>query len=252
MPGNGSGGCRRVKAGHEVGPPASPSSMTRARQDIRFLHRAGRTAACLRKFRRGHARRPGGRRDGHNGPMVQSRWNVDPADLLAFWREAGPQKWFRKDPVFDAAFRTRFLDAHEAAVRGELDDWAREPDGALALLILLDQFPRNAFRGTARMFESDARAMEIAREALRRGFDARTDAGLRNFFYLPFMHSEELADQDLAVELTLALGGEALRHAVIHRDIIERFGRFPHRNPLLGRSTTPEEQRFLDEGGFGG
>jgi uncharacterized protein (DUF924 family) len=174
------------------------------------------------------------------------------ADVLAFWREAGPRRWFRKDEAFDAEFRSRFQRCHEAAVRGELDTWAGEAPGALALLVLLDQFPRNAFRGTAQMFNSDARAREIARTALAAGFDMQVDADLRNFFYLPFMHSENLADQDRAVELTRKLGDDPLRYAILHRDIIARFGRFPHRNAVLGRATTPEEQRFLDDGGFAG
>jgi len=174
------------------------------------------------------------------------------ADVLAFWREAGPSRWFRKDDAFDEQFRARFLVAHEAAARGDLDAWAGDAEGALALLILLDQFPRNAFRGTPRMFESDARARSIAQRAVEAGFDDGTDADLRNFFYLPFMHSEQLVDQDRGVELARKLGGESLRYAILHRDIIEKFGRFPHRNAVLGRATTPEEQRFLDDGGFAG
>ena len=174
------------------------------------------------------------------------------ADVLAFWREAGPSRWFRKDDAFDEQFRTRFLAAHDAALRGELDDWAGDADGALALLILLDQFPRNAFRGTPRMFESDTKAMTVALQAVEAGFDEKVDASLRNFFYLPFMHSEQLADQDRGVELARKIGDEPLRYAILHRDIIERFGRFPHRNAVLGRATTPEEQRFLDDGGFAG
>jgi uncharacterized protein (DUF924 family) len=174
------------------------------------------------------------------------------ADVLAFWREAGPSRWFRKDAAFDEQFRLRFLAAHEAAARGELDAWAADAPGALALLILLDQFPRNAFRGTPRMFETDAKAREIARHALSAGFDIQMEAELRNFFYLPFMHSEQLSDQDLGVDLTRRLGDEPLRFALLHRDIIEKFGRFPHRNAVLGRATTPEEQRFLDVGGFAG
>jgi len=137
-------------------------------------------------------------------------------------------------------------------VRGELDGWANDAQGALALLILLDQFPRNAFRGTARMFETDTKAREIARQAVHAGSDQAFDAPLRNFFYLPFMHSEQLADQDLGVQLARTLGDEPLRYAILHRDIIEKFGRFPHRNALVGRATTPEEQRFLDDGGFAG
>ena len=174
------------------------------------------------------------------------------ADVLAFWREAGPSRWFRKDTAFDEQVRARFLGAHEAALRGELDGWAQDVDGALALLILLDQFPRNAFRGTPRMFESDAKARAIAQQALEAGFDAQAGEDLRNFFYLPFSHSEQLADQDAAVELARKLGDEPLRYAILHREIIARFGRFPHRNAMLARATTPEEQRFLDDGGFAG
>jgi uncharacterized protein (DUF924 family) len=172
--------------------------------------------------------------------------------VLAFWREAGPAKWFKKDPAFDADFRHRFLNGHEAAARGDLDDWAGTADGALALLILLDQFPRNAFRGTERMFATDGKALEIARRAIAAGFDQQVDKELRNFFYLPLMHSESLPDQQRAVALTEALAGDEHRFALMHRDIIEKFGRFPHRNALLGRSTTREEQAFLDEGGFAG
>jgi uncharacterized protein (DUF924 family) len=177
---------------------------------------------------------------------------VTAADVLGFWREAGPARWFHKDAAFDDEFRSRFLAAHEAACRGELDAWPNDAQGALALLILLDQFPRNAFRGTPRMFESDARARELARQVLQAGFDEQFEPDLRNFFYLPFMHSEHLPDQDLSVALTARMGDSALRYAKRHRDIIERFGRFPHRNAVLGRESTPEEERFLADGGFGG
>ncbi|HSI54857.1 MAG: DUF924 family protein [Ramlibacter sp.] len=175
-----------------------------------------------------------------------------PQDVLDFWREAGPSRWFRKDEAFDQQFRARFLDAHDSALRGDLDTWAADAQGALALIILLDQFPRNAFRGSPRMFESDAKARETARQAVAAGFDLQVETELRNFLYLPFMHSEQLADQDRAVELAGKLSAESLRYAVMHREIIEKFGRFPHRNAVLGRSTTPDEQRFLDEGGFAG
>lgn len=173
-------------------------------------------------------------------------------DVLSFWRDAGPSRWFRKDPEFDRAFRDRFLATHEAAARGELDAWAATAAGALALCILLDQFPRNAFRGSARMFATDARAREIARAALDRHFDQQVEGELRQFFVMPFMHSEQLADQELCVRLAQDLPTDTLRYALQHRDIIARFGRFPHRNPALGRATTDDEQRFLDEGGFGG
>lgn len=175
-----------------------------------------------------------------------------PSDIIAFWSEAGPSRWFAKDDAFDHGFRDAFLVAHEAACRGELDDWQRTPGGALALILLLDQFPRNAFRGTARMYASDARALEIASTAIAAGRDRHTDADLRLFFYLPFAHSEQLADQERSVALCRGLDQKSLSHAEGHRDIVKRFGRFPHRNPILGRTMTAEEQRFLDEGGFAG
>ena len=173
-------------------------------------------------------------------------------DVLAFWRDAGPSRWYRKDAAFDQAFRDRFLATHEAAARGELDAWLATPEGALALCILLDQFPRNAFRGSPRMFATDAKAREVARSALAKQFDRQVDGELRQFFIMPFMHSEERADQELCVRLAKDLPTDTLRHAVEHRDIIEMFGRFPHRNAVLGREMSVEEQRFLDEGGFGG
>lgn len=178
--------------------------------------------------------------------------DVTAAAVLAFWRDAGPDRWFRKDPHFDAEFRDRFLAAHEAAARGELESWAGDADGALALLILLDQLPRNAFRNSPRMYATDRQALQLAKRAIAAGLDQRTDMELRNFFYLPLMHSEVLDDQQQAVRLTQPLGAEPHRFAILHRDIIERFGRFPHRNAALGRSTTPQEQGFLDGGGFAG
>ena len=185
--------------------------------------------------------------------MHQAPTDHPPASaVLAFWREAGPAKWFKKDPAFDADFRDRFLAGHEAAARGELDDWAGTADGALALLILLDQFPRNAFRGSERMFATDGKAREIAGRAIAAGFDQQVDKEMRNFFYLPLMHSESLQDQQQAVALTEPLGGDQHRFALLHLDIIEKFGRFPHRNAVLGRATTPAEQAFLDAGGFAG
>jgi len=175
-----------------------------------------------------------------------------PQDVLDFWRAAGPQQWFRKDEAFDRRFRERFLATHEAAAAGRLAEWAGNPEGALALALLLDQFPRNAFRDTPRMYATDPQARAVARAALDAGFDQAVDAQLRPFFYLPFMHSEDLGDLDRAVELNRPVGGESLRFAEHHRGIVERFGRFPHRNALLGRASTPEEERFLAEGGFGG
>jgi uncharacterized protein (DUF924 family) len=173
-------------------------------------------------------------------------------EVLRFWRDAGPKLWFARDEAFDERFRTQFITLHEWAARGELSAWTETADGALALILLLDQFPRNAFRGTMRMFATDAMARRQAAAMIDAGQDQAIDPQLRMFVYLPFEHSEELADQDRAVELNGPLGGEALKWAEIHRDIIRRFGRFPHRNKILGRTTTPEEQAFVDGGGFAG
>jgi uncharacterized protein (DUF924 family) len=184
------------------------------------------------------------------GPAMTAA--VSPSDIIAFWSEAGPDLWFAKDDGFDRQFRELFLQAHESAARGEFDHWQRTPGGALALILLLDQFPRNVFRGTRRMYASDAAALRLAEAAIAAGHDRHFDADLRLFFYLPFAHSESLADQERCVALCGALGGESLAHAEGHRDIIRRFGRFPHRNPILGRETSEEERHFLDDGGFGG
>ncbi len=175
-----------------------------------------------------------------------------PAEVVAFWRDAGADKWFTKDAGFDAAVRTRFLDTYEAAVRGELAAWEASADAALALVLVLDQFPRNMFRGEARVYAADALARAVADRAIARGFD-REAGDLRKFFYLPFEHSEDPADQQRCVALNRAAGdADALKWAEHHADIIRRFGRFPHRNAALGRASTPEEEAFLAEGGFAG
>jgi uncharacterized protein (DUF924 family) len=180
-----------------------------------------------------------------------------PADVVTFWRQAGPKRWFEKSPAFDDAIRLRFEPTHHAAARGQYDAWIETAEGALALLILLDQFPRNLYRGSAHSYATDPLARRFAREAVARGHDRATEPLLRGFFDLPFTHSESLADQDRAVALCEAMRRETgepgnLKWAIIHRDIIVRFGRFPHRNRALGRETTPEEQAFLDDGGFAG
>ncbi len=174
--------------------------------------------------------------------------------VVTFWREAGPESWFRKDADFDASFRRQFLAAHEAAARGGLDAWIATAEGALALLLLLllDQFPRNCFRGSPRMYATDAAARRIANAAIAQGLDQQIAPDLRLFVYLPFSHSELLADQERAVALQAALGDEPLSHAIGHRDIIRRFGRFPHRNAILGRPSSAEERAFLAAGGFAG
>ncbi|MFJ5367902.1 DUF924 family protein [Bosea sp. CER48] len=175
------------------------------------------------------------------------------ADVVAFWREAGPDKWFAKDEAFDAEITRRFLAAHEAAAAGQLGAWEAAPEGVYALLILLDQFPRNMFRGSARAFATDATAVGVAERAIARGFDGAYEAPEKRFFYMPFMHSEELVHQERCIALCAAAADpEGVRYAEIHRDIIRDFGRFPHRNPVLGRDTTPLEKAFLDKGGFSG
>lgn len=176
-----------------------------------------------------------------------------PHDILTFWRNAGPKKWFAHDPRFDAAIRLKFEPTHHAAARGEYDAWADTAEGALALVILLDQFPRNLYRGSGHAFATDPKARAIARAAAGRGFIDQVEPELKSFFLLPFEHSEDLADQDVGLELAEALGDDDVTKWMrIHGDIIRRFGRFPHRNAALGRETTVEEQAFLDDGGFAG
>ena len=174
------------------------------------------------------------------------------SEIISFWREAGPDQWFAKDADFDRRFQAHCLPLHEAASRGELNSWQETPDGALALVLLLDQFPRNCFRDTPRMFATDAQAHAVADAAIEAGHDRAVDPDLRVFFYLPFEHSEDPADQDRSVARTAPLAADYRSYADLHREIIVRFGRFPHRNAILGRSSTPDEKRYLDEGGFGG
>jgi uncharacterized protein (DUF924 family) len=174
-------------------------------------------------------------------------------DVLAFWLAAGPERWFEPNEQFDAEIQQRFAAAYEDAAAGLLSAWEDWPEGALALLLLLDQFPRNMFRNSARSYAADPLARAVAHRAIARGLDQQVATPLRTFFYLPFEHSEELADQERAIALMGATGdADLLKWAELHADIIRRFGRFPHRNSVLGRTTTPEEQAFLDGGGFSG
>ena len=178
---------------------------------------------------------------------------VAPQDVLTFWRAAGPPKWFRKSADFDHEITQRFLACHEDAAAGRLADWEATPEGALALLILLDQFPRNMFRDSARAFATDPLARAVAERAVARGLHRQMPSGERMFFQLPFEHSENLADQERSLALSREInGGKADSYAEGHADIIRRFGRFPHRNAALGRLTTPQEQAFLEGGGFAG
>lgn len=176
----------------------------------------------------------------------------DARALIEFWRAAGPERWFAKDADFDAELSARFLELHLRAAARELDDWMSSAYGALALVLLLDQLPRNAYRGTAHMYATDPLARAFAARAIDAGLDGGVDTELRRFFYLPFMHSEDAAHQRRSVELNARLDESAAYHAREHRDIVARFGRFPHRNALLGRETTEAERAFLEQGGFAG
>jgi uncharacterized protein (DUF924 family) len=184
-----------------------------------------------------------------------------PQDVLSFWTAAGPAKWFAKSDAFDSAIRLKFEPVHLAAARGKYDDWAADAsngaDGALALVILLDQFPRNLYRDSGHAFATDGKARAVAVAAIAAGHDKAVAPDLRPFLYLPYEHSESLTDQETSVSLFERLlkdtgDADSLKWAIAHRDIIARFGRFPHRNKALGRTTTAVEQAFLDEGGFAG
>lgn len=190
---------------------------------------------------------------------------MNPTDILDFWflpaNDAGHGQprmvWFRKDAAFDEQIRARFLPAVECALAGELNEWAESPQGALALLILLDQFPRNLFRGSARSFAGDAQALHIAGAAIAQGWDRAMNSVERAFVYLPFEHSESLADQERALALFESLtkddaGTDSyLDYARRHHEVIVRFGRFPHRNAALGRASTPAEEAYLALPGSG-
>jgi uncharacterized protein (DUF924 family) len=174
---------------------------------------------------------------------------MPPDDVLQFWF-ADPARWWRKDPAFDAEIRTRFQDLHRAVARGAHEDWRATPRGALAYVVVLDQFSRNMYRDTAGMFAGDAQAVAAARAAVDRGDDRALADTERMFLYMPLMHSEQLADQERCVDLFRALGRSSeLKYAEQHRDIVRRFGRFPHRNQLLGRASTPDEVEFLKQPG---
>ncbi len=176
-------------------------------------------------------------------------------EILDFWfgeEDGFREAWFRRDDEFDREIHDRFREDYEKAAAGELDDWKSSPRGALALILLLDQFPRNLFRDAPRAYATDEKAREIADYAVSTGLDRGVRPIERTFVYLPFEHSEDVEDQRRSVELFLALDSELdtpdiLDYAVRHREVIERFGRFPHRNEILGRASTPEEAAFLGE-----
>jgi len=179
--------------------------------------------------------------------------DLSPGDVLAFWLAAGADRWFREDEAFDAEIRARFLGIYDDAAAGRLGSWENTQDGALAVVIILDQLPRNMFRGSARAYATDSMAQAVAGRAIARGFDQRIAMPARVFFYLPFEHSENPVHQEYCLTLLQATGdADLVEWGELHADIIRRFGRFPHRNAVLGRVTTPEEQAFLDNGGFSG
>ncbi|MEZ2128868.1 MULTISPECIES: DUF924 family protein [unclassified Sinorhizobium] len=192
---------------------------------------------------------------GHDPVSIPSNSADSPPDAVAvveFWRAAGFELWFAKDEAFDRRFREQFIDLHEAAACDGFSGWLASPVGSLALLILLDQFPRNAFRGSPRMYATDPMARKVADIGITAGHDQVFDPPLRLFYYLPFAHSEDMADQERSVALCRRLGEPHAGRAKGHHDIVERFGRFPHRNHILQRTMTDEEELFLKRGGFSG
>lgn len=181
---------------------------------------------------------------------------VKPEDILEFWLdETGPSGWYEASDALDEAIRTRFLTAWEEACQGKFSLWLTYPSGALAYIILTDQFSRNMFRGSDKAFASDKLALAVAKLSIQRNWDMKIDEPARQFFYLPLMHSENLCDQDRCVRLMCERMPETrqnnLLHARAHRDVIRQFGRFPYRNAALGRKVTPLEQTYLDSGGYG-
>jgi len=170
--------------------------------------------------------------------------------VTSFWSAAGEQRWFAHSEAFDRDCEARFLATHFAAARRELEHWTERADGVLALLILLDQVPRNVFRGSAHSYATDSLARHYATCGVDLGFDRQVDRAMRIFFYLPFTHSEDIADQERSLLLHRTFPGSGQdAWAARHHEVIRRFGRFPHRNAALGRATTPEEQAWLDAGG---
>ncbi|MEM8834078.1 MAG: DUF924 family protein [Pseudomonadota bacterium] len=176
-------------------------------------------------------------------------------DIINFWfEETQPPQWFQKDEKFDQEIQQRFGNAYQQAVTGEFDDWKQTAEGALAFCILLDQFPRNMFRDTPQAFATDAKALAVSKYAVEQGLDQQLEQKKRWFLYLPYEHSEDLADQQKSVDLFAEMKEEnpiAYDYAVRHKDVIDQYGRFPHRNKILGRDNTPEEEKYLSQDGAG-
>ena len=168
-------------------------------------------------------------------------------EVLDFWfSERVKPMWFNSTPEFDDELRDKFLETYQAGIRGELSGWEKTPQGALALVICLDQFPLNMFRGKVESFEGERPSLEVAQRAIENGFDQQLEGAHKAFLYLPFMHSEDMDHQDRSVELFSKAGlKDNLHWAKHHRGIVQRFGRFPHRNAILGRENTPEEISYL-------
>lgn len=180
-----------------------------------------------------------------------------PKEIIDFWLRHGPEAWFSASAELDREINEKYADLHIDACKRDLADWEATAEGALALLLLLDQFPRNLYRGSAHSYATDGLARAVARRALKKGLDKQVPDQLRPFFYLPFEHSESMDDQQLCIRLLeehrdQTGDEESLKWAILHKDIIEQFGRFPHRNEALGRDTTPAEQAYLDSDGFKG
>ncbi len=181
---------------------------------------------------------------------------VGPEEVLSFWLDkVGPAGWYAQDDALDQEIRERFFDTWEHAAEGSLSLWLTYPSGTLAYIILMDQFPRNMFRGDAKAFSSDRAALAAAKAAVDKGWDMRIDEPARQFFYLPMMHSENLCDQERCVRLMKDrmpnAGDSNLIHAHAHREIIRMFGRFPYRNKVLSRASTAPESDYVASGGYG-
>ena len=172
-------------------------------------------------------------------------------EVIKFWfKELNPKQWFDSSKELDAKIRERFSEIHNAAVKGELDSWRKTPEGSLAEIIVLDQFSRNIYRGKPDAFSNDLAALVLAQEAIKKDFHIEVETFKRSFFYMPFMHSESLKIHKKAVRLFNEPGMEDyFDYEIKHKNIIERFGRYPHRNEILGRNSTSEEIEFLSQPG---
>ncbi|MBU2158957.1 DUF924 domain-containing protein [Patescibacteria group bacterium] len=173
--------------------------------------------------------------------------SVTPQEIIHFWFvENGSEQWFQKDAEFDECIRARFLNAYNDALHDKTAEWRTTPEGRLAEILVLDQFARNMFRGTPQAFSGDQKALALAKEAISAGDDTKLDSVQRQFLYMPYMHSESREVHEEAVALFEKLGNpQTLEYEVLHKEIIDQFGRYPHRNSILGRESTPKEEEFL-------